>query len=156
MTESTWRTRPVTTEDAREFASWHYEEPYSMYDAAPEDADRYLDPAYDYVAVVDGSDGLVGYCCFGPDACVPGGSYGDEAIDIGAGMRPSLTGRGLGSELLAAALAEACRRSPGRPQRVTIAAFNERAQRLVWRAGFAEVERFRSESGREFVVLVRS
>jgi ribosomal-protein-alanine N-acetyltransferase len=147
--------RPIKPADAQEFATWRYPEPYSMYDAAPEDVDTYLDPANGYMTVTDELGEVIGMCCFGPDARVPGGTYDDDPIDIGTGMRPDLTGQGLGLIFFDAILDEASRRFPGRPLRTTVAAFNERAQRLVFRAGFTEDQRFRSPQGREFLVCVR-
>ncbi len=145
--------RPATREDAEIFASWTYPEPYSMYDASPEDAGHYLDEGY--LTVVRNGDEVVAHCCFGPDARVPGGRYEHDAIDIGAGMRPDLTGQGRGRELLEVVMNEARRRDEGRLLRATIAAFNERALQLVRSLGFQEVEIFANPSGREFVVLIR-
>jgi ribosomal-protein-alanine N-acetyltransferase len=36
---------------------------------------------------------------------VPGGTYGADALDTGGGLRPDLTGRGLGREALEVGLA---------------------------------------------------
>ncbi|HEU5055732.1 MAG TPA: GNAT family N-acetyltransferase [Kofleriaceae bacterium] len=143
----------VTAADARDFASWRY-------DGDPDDPTRYLDPTWAYRTVRDESGRAVGHCCFGADARVPGGCYAggdDQVIDVGGGLRPELTGRGRGSEFLAAVFAEAERIAPGARLRVTIAAFNQRALRLVRRLGFCEDERFTSAGpeGRAFVVLVR-
>ena len=156
MTDDQLRLRPVADDDAREFASWRYPEPYSMYDAGPEAAAHYLDPDNGYVAIVDATEELVAHGCFGAEARVPGGRYEDDAVDIGAGMRPDLTGQGRGGALLQLLIDEAQRRSAGKPLRSTIAAFNERAQQLVRRAGFKEVELFSNPAGREFVVYVLS
>ena len=147
-----WRLRAITEEHARDLATWRYPEPYSLYDAAPEDVETYLDPANGYLAVVDETGRLVAHCCYGADARVPGGAYDQDAIDIGTGMRPELTGRGHGAALLQLVIDEARRRWPGKPLRTTVAAFNGRAQQLVRKAGFQEVEVFISPTGREFVV----
>lgn len=147
--------RDITPDDAREFCTWEYAEPYSLYSTTPDDVDGFLDPGNDYHVVTEDDGSVVGYCCFGVDARVPGGAYPDDAIDLGTGMRPELTGQGRGSAFIGAVIAEAERRWPGVPQRTTVAAFNERAMRMVFRAGFTESEIFRSPQGREFVVLVR-
>jgi [ribosomal protein S18]-alanine N-acetyltransferase len=149
------RIRPVAEEDAREFASWTYPEPYAMYSSSPEDAVWFLDPANGYLTVEDDEHGLVGFCCFGLDARVPGGTYDEEHIDLGTGMRPELTGQGRGREFLGAVIDDCARRFPGKPMRTTVAAFNERARRMVQRAGFRETEIFVSPQAREFVVYVR-
>ncbi len=67
-----------------------------------------------------------------------------------------LTGRGLGDQFLATAVTFARQTFPPQKLRVTIAAFNKRAQRLCQKAGFAEVDRFESENGgRPFLIFVR-
>jgi len=152
----TLHVRDITPADAREFASWTYPEPYSMYDASPEDVEVYLEPANDYRTVIDDDGAIVGLCCFGIDARVPGGDYGADALDVGTGMRPELTGQGRGREFFACVIAEARRLDPGKLLRTTVAAYNERARRMVERAGFRETEIFRSPAGREFVVYSRA
>lgn len=147
------RIHPITEQDAREFATWTYPEPYSIYNSSPEAFEHFLDPANGYLSMEERGQ-VVAYCCFGDEARVPGGSYSDDAVDIGIGTRPDLTGKGRGSELLQSAIAEADRRFPGRPLRATIAAFNERARHLADKFGFEEVERFRAKR-REWVVLVK-
>lgn len=76
--------------------SWRYPEPYSLYDSSPDDFDWLLDPDNGYFAVVNESDDLMTFGCFGHDARVPGGAYDGDAIDWGTGMRPELTGQGHG------------------------------------------------------------
>ncbi len=149
------RVDEVTPAAAREFASWRYPAPYSVYDAEPDDWSRYLDPAWGYLAIVDRDEQLVGHLCFGADARVPGGGYDHPAVDIGAGMRPDLTGQGRGREFMAFVIGEAERRFPGLPLRATVAGFNRRALRLVQSLGFAEVGRFAGPGGQEFAILVR-
>lgn len=155
MTEPVWRLRPVTQQDARDFAKWRYPEPYSLYNAEPGDAEHYLEPANGYFAV-DEYGSLVAHVCYGADARVTGGRYDHDAIDFGAGMRPDRIGGGRGKHLLRVALDEAHERWPGKRLRTTIAAFNERAQHLVRKAGFGEVEIFRSPTGREYIVYVEA
>src|SRR5262249_34048141 len=60
--------RELTRSDAEEIARWKYPEPYSMYDGG--DPDRLLE--YTYFAGLDEEGGVVGFCCFGEDARVPG------------------------------------------------------------------------------------
>jgi [ribosomal protein S18]-alanine N-acetyltransferase len=60
-------------------------------------------------------------------------------LDYGLGLRPDLTGQGLGLEFFRAGLVFA--RERYQPQRVYlhVAAFNERARRVYERAGFSVV-----------------
>lgn len=149
-----WSIRDINQADARDIVSWRYPEPYSLYDSSPGDFAWLLDPDNGYFAVVNESDDLMAFGCFGQDARVPGGTYEGDAIDWGTGMRPELTGQGYGLAFMQLVCDEARRRWPTKPLRTTVAAFNERAQAVVRRMGFQEVEIFVADSGREFVVFV--
>lgn len=151
---------PLRAEQVRAFMQWEYAGPYAMYNMSPADEEGeigfFLDPQNGYFAITDEAGTFLGFCNFGADACVPGGDYTAEAVDIGMGMRPDLTGQGNGAVYAAAVFEFARNHYPDQPQRVTIAEFNERAQQLCRRAGFVQVERFeRAKDGRGFVVMVR-
>jgi ribosomal-protein-alanine N-acetyltransferase len=151
---------PMTPEAAGEVLHWSYAEPYDLYNEDPESAETtvraLLNPAYRYRTMRTGPGELVAYCCFGADARVLGGDYTSEALDIGLGVRPDLTGRGQGHRFVRAVLQYASTELPSAAYRVTIAEFNRRARRVWERAGFVERQRFRRLSdGLAFVVLVR-
>jgi ribosomal-protein-alanine N-acetyltransferase len=99
---------------AREILTWRYEPPYDIYNADPDEAESFiqalLDPGNAYHTFTDEHGNLVGYCCFGADARVPGGDYGADALDIGLGMRPDLTDQGRGFAFFAAIVDFARRR----------------------------------------------
>jgi ribosomal-protein-alanine N-acetyltransferase len=82
-----------------------------------------------YWAVREDADELVGYFDFKPQ--------GEGTLEIGLGLRPDLTGRGLGASFLLAGLEFA--RARFAPERFTlaVATFNERAITVYERAGFA-------------------
>ena len=151
--------RPIDASSARTILCWRYEAPYDLYN---HDAEQFaegmnalLDPANSYYAVTE-AEVLVAYCCFGPDGQVPGGDYQAEALDIGMGVRPDLTGRGRGLEFATAALEFARRSLAPDAVRVTVARFNKRAQRVWENAGFKPVQVFeRVPDGLAFVVLTR-
>ena len=151
--------RPIDEESAREILAWRYAGPYAVYDPGSEDPAAalrtFLDPANAYFAVRDGDGALVAYWCFGPDARVPGGGYAGEALDVGGGVRPELTGRGLGLSLLQAALGFARGRFQPPTFRVTIAAWNARALTVCERAGFVAEQRCANPEGTRFAVLRR-
>ena len=88
---------------------------------------------------------MIAYASFGNDGRVTGGDYSDSAIDIGLGLAPMLTGRGLGAIVLQAILkfAEKTFRRPA--ARLTVARFNQRAIRLYERAGFKATQEFTHE-----------
>jgi ribosomal-protein-alanine N-acetyltransferase len=150
--------QPMDEAGARAILVWRYEPPYDIYNASVEQAEAFvrtlLDPANAYQAIADEEGELVGYCCFGPDARVPGGDYGADALDVGLGVRPDLTGQGRGHDFFAAIVDFARRTFEPRALRVTVAAFNRRAIRVYEEAGFERKQGFqRSGDGTEFVIL---
>jgi ribosomal-protein-alanine N-acetyltransferase len=152
---------PLTPLEAEAIVAWHYPPPYHLYNVAPDEQTEtiayFLNPDNRCFAIRDTNDTFLGYASLGADAQVPGGDYSLNALDLGIGIRPDLTGRGEGKRFLAALVAFAeTQVPPPEHLRVTVAGFNERAQRLVRGGGFAEVQRFaRPKDGLEFVVLVR-
>jgi [ribosomal protein S18]-alanine N-acetyltransferase len=64
-----------------------------------------------------------------------------DVLEIGLGLRPELTGQGLGRDFFLAGLDFARRRWGSVRIVLTVAAFNERARRVYERAGFREVGR---------------
>src|SRR5947209_13820236 len=99
---------PLTVEDAEAIARWRYQPPYDLYNAGPEEieaaAQTYADPASCYLGARDDQGTLIAFICFGVEARVPGGDYTEDALDVGCGLRPELTGRGLGPALIQTAL----------------------------------------------------
>ena len=154
---------PMNDEEARAVVSWRYEAPYDFYDVAKdqEGLEELLGPPErreGYYAVR--SDGeLVGFFCFGPGGQVPGFDYADDGfLDIGLGLRPDLTGRGLGLEFLLAGLDFGRRIFAPAGFRLAVATFNERAIQVYERAGFRRVTVFTHHtSGREqpFLLMTR-
>ena len=150
---------PIDEVCAREIAGWAYEGPHAAYNCPPGEVEDFvggmLDPGNHYYAVRDETGALVGYCCFGLDARVPGGAYGAAAdpsrsgdpaaeafLDVGLGLRPDLTGRGLGAAFLEAIAAFAWEQVSHHRLRVTVAAWNERAIHLYEKAGFRRTHTF--------------
>ena len=149
------RIAPLTRAHADDLATWAYEAPYDIYDLTSATAEELLDPAAGFHAVLAG-DELIGFRSFGPDGQVPGWDYDDAALDTGGGLRPSLTGLGLGRAVIAAGLAHGRARFAPAAFRVTVAGFNARARRTVEPLGFEHVGSFRAaRDGRPFDVLVR-
>lgn len=141
----------LTHADAEAIAGWRYPEPYALYDGG--------DPAHllrhTYFAAIDEESRLIGFCCFGEDARIPGLEEEEGVLDVGAGLRPDLTGIGLGGPFLR----EACRLGdelygPER-FRIVVAAFNRRAQMVAHALGFEARGTLRHDAN-EFVVLTRS
>lgn len=152
--------RTARSDDVRTFASWRYESPYDVYDMTDDledTVDYFLDAGLRCHVLVDGTE-LAGFCTFGRDGQVPGGTYRTNAVDIGLGIRPDLTGRGRGREYVGVVVAKAGQLFPGLPLRVTIAAWNTRALRTWLNAGFAHASRFTihgTSGDTEYVILER-
>jgi RimJ/RimL family protein N-acetyltransferase len=152
--------RKMDEQSAREIVTWRYDAPYDLYNCDPKDTEEtvqtFLDPQHRYYSLWDQAGVLVGYCCFGEDGRVPGGDYEGEALDIGGGLRPDLTGQGLGPGFMEAALEFARRHFPPVASRATVATFNRRALRVCEKAGFRQIQTFEStHSSKPFIILVR-
>lgn len=157
--------KPIKTADICNMYEWEYEPPYHIYnlnsDFSLEEALAYfLAPSYAFYALFDQNtdNEFVGFCSFGLDGRVPGGDYySDVALDIGMGIKPERTGCGLGTQFVYAVTAFAESNFHPPLLRVTVAEFNQRAQRVWQRAGFREASRFLSTNGkRPFIIYTRS
>lgn len=151
---------PIDEASARAVMSWRYSEPYDIYNLASGEAEddlQYLiDPQNAFYCVANRDGELVAYCSFSLDGQVPGGDYSAEALDIGMGIHPDLTGQGRGSLYVKAVLDFARRAFAPVAFRVTVAEFNRRAIRVWEKARFQPVERFRGgKNNRVYVILVR-
>lgn len=125
----------MDAERAEEIAGWRYPPPYDIYDGEPAEAGLMTRTESRYSAVLD-DEQLVGFCCLGGEARVPGMRERDGVLDVGAGLRPDLIGRGLGARFFTAVMDYAWREDPRALLRVCIAEFNLRAQRAVLFIGF--------------------
>lgn len=97
---------------------------------------------------------LLAFCSFGSDGQVPGGDYGAEALDIGIGMRPDLTGQGQGFSYVQTILNFAKRTFNPPAFRVTIAEFNIRARRVWEKSDFKPQQRFQATHNTRFFVVL--
>jgi ribosomal-protein-alanine N-acetyltransferase len=155
--------RPMDEDGALTLIGWRYEAPYDIYQLNPSLIELptfvafLVDPANRYYRIDSPRAELEAFCCVGDDAQVSGGDYAAEALDLGLGVRPDLTGRGLGAGYAQALAGFASRRFAPALLRVTIAGFNVRAQRVWKKIGFVQVQEFLAErTGRSFVILTRS
>jgi RimJ/RimL family protein N-acetyltransferase len=152
---------PMTHDAARAILSWRYGEPYELYNADPanliDDLAALTDPSYHYFSVHDEDGELIAFCCFGEDAQVRGGDYAAPALDVGVGMRPDLTGRGQGAELIRNVLAWGQQAFGPTAFRCTVAAFNKRAQKACRQNGFRKSATFRRPSDKQqFLIFTRA
>jgi ribosomal-protein-alanine N-acetyltransferase len=147
----------LTVMDAAVIADWRYADEWSTYDIPAverESSVAYMaDPANGYFAVRL-RDELVGFCSVGADGQVPGGPYDGSAIDVGAGMRPDLVGRGEGAAFLHEVVAFLRSIHGDAALRATIASWNKRALRAAHAVGFEPRSTFLNPSGNEFTMLI--
>src|SRR5215472_8179555 len=145
---------PMTPAYAADIVTWQYQPPYDCYDMTSANPAFIADPASGFFALV-GRKELIGFRSFGVDGQVPGGDYDDSALDTGGGLRPNLTGRGLGRRAITTGLEFGRLQFAPPAFRVTVASFNERALRVVRSLGFRDVSSFRAlTDGSSFEVLV--
>ena len=147
FTPNSLQLTPLSEADARSILEWRYNPPYDWYNPPPlsdEAVANLIDPQWQFQSIKAGNQ-LIAYASFGNDGRVTGGDYSDPAIDIGLGLAPKLTGRGLGAIVLQAILefAQTTVKSPA--ARLTVARFNQRAIRLYERAGFQPTQEFTHE-----------
>ena len=148
---------PLSEADARSILEWRYNPPYDWYNPPPlsdEAVANLINPNWQFHSIKSGNT-LIAYASFGNDGRVTGGDYSDPAIDIGLGLAPALTDRGLGAIVLQAILEFAKTTFPNPAARLTVARFNQRAIRLYDRAGFKLTQEFSHERV-AYWVMVRS
>lgn len=142
------RVRRLTRADAEAIATWHYPGRESTYDELEP-----VTPERGYWAVVRGRE-LVGKCCFGAPARVPGVQEEEGILDVGYGLRPDLVGQGLGPAFVAAILDFASGEFGPRRFRLLVLDWNRRSQKVAAALGFQKDGVVGSGEG-EFVVLTR-
>jgi [ribosomal protein S18]-alanine N-acetyltransferase len=140
------RIEPATPEVLAQRAGWRYPPPYDFYDddgIPPHNPERFFG-AYD------------------EDGTLAGFFYFDDRRDsvfYGLGIRPDLTGRGLGLEFVRAGIEFARGRFGPKRLVLDVAEFNERAIRVYERAGFSRtgsrVRRFENWGDVPFVDMER-
>ncbi|MDR4982457.1 GNAT family N-acetyltransferase [Bacillus cereus] len=147
----------LTEEEAMEINTWTYEEPYNLYSFSGEKEviEELLDGTY--YGCCDDKGEFIGYFCFGENAQVPGGRdanlyTGENVVDIGLGMKPALTGKGMGKTFFQAGIVFAAKELKSKHIRLSVATFNIRAITLYKNIGFQKGPIFLSR-GREFMLM---
>ena len=126
-----YQIRQLSIEDGMAIAMWRRPGPWAVHDA--------LEPPREdegYWAVEDTYGQLVGFCCFGEAARVPGLQETPHMLDVALGLRPDLIGYGLSAEVARVVVARAHQVAAGRRLRTVVAASNTPARRAAERAGF--------------------
>jgi [ribosomal protein S18]-alanine N-acetyltransferase len=132
----------MTQAEAETVATWTYDEPYSFYDshADADDLAELVDPGLrgnSYFSAHDENGEVIGFFQF---------ERLDDIVDVGLGLRPDLTGRGLGLAYVESGLAFARKRFSPRRFTLSVATFNQRAITVYERAGFVVARRYMHET----------
>ena len=136
-TASGWHIVPMTEEYAAEYLGWNYSAPYDFYNIPEKNRQECMEEikgAIDnWFAVADDSGMLKGFYEFSFHE-----EQGEKVMEIGLGMRPEETGKGMGLKFVNAGISYA--RSFYHYERGTVvmlaADFNRRAIKTYERAGF--------------------
>ena len=120
-------------------SNWHYGDIYSLYDMAADEDDLriFMDSSNwrDKIkAVLNEGDELVGWASFSTE---------DDEFWLSLGLRPDLTGQGLGTEFVLECVGYAVSQySPVNDIiKLAVAFFNERAIKVYQKAGFVETSK---------------
>ncbi|KST65960.1 GNAT family N-acetyltransferase [Mastigocoleus testarum] len=145
--------------NARIILNWRYEKPYDFYNPdsshIEENIQEFTNPQNAYYSLTNSNSELVAHCCFGTEARVSDGNYSVEALDIGLGMNPRFTKRGLALRTINAIIDFGNAKFLATLFRVTVAEFNQQALRICEKAGFKEIERFqRKQDGKYFLIMI--
>jgi ribosomal-protein-alanine N-acetyltransferase len=140
--------RALTEDDARAIAAWRYPGRYATYDVG-----GMVNSERGFWAV-EHEGALVGYCCFGQEARVPGVHEEPGVLDVGYGMRPDMMGHGSGKKFISSILEFGERKFSPRRYRLMVLDWNARSRAAARSAGFDEERSVRSTEG-TFVVMTR-
>lgn len=150
--------RNMTETYAIEVLCWKYERPYNFYNQVLTSHAIMELTGNKYYVVFDRYDVLIGFFCVGASAKVPAGyphgAYQEACVDVGLGMKPAFTGKGLGFSFFSAILDFVAENYEGIDIRLTVATFNKRAIRLYEKSGFVEQTKFQSERA-EFSTMIK-
>jgi [ribosomal protein S18]-alanine N-acetyltransferase len=119
---------PATRAAITEMVGWQYGPPFEFYDGdgvPPKNPERFFE-------VRDEAGTLVGFYYL---------EERGDAVFLGLGLRPELTGRGLGLDFVCAGVEFAISRFEPHRVILDVASFNERAIKVYKRAGFVETGR---------------
>jgi ribosomal-protein-alanine N-acetyltransferase len=147
-----YKFRVMTQEQAEEIAyNWHYDSIYSFYDitADEEDLAEFLDPKQrgDSKFTVYKKDEVIGFFSFT--------QKDPNTIDIGLGMKPELTGKGLGLEFIEAGIQFAKKEYSPQLLTLSVATFNKRAITVYKRAGFEPIATFEQKTNGSLFEFVK-
>lgn len=129
--------RKPTEKDSNDIVKWKYEGIYSFYDndkteAKKEWASNIHNEENTFV-LYDEQNQLIGNCCF---------DFDEGEIMLGVQMRPKLTGKGMGTEIVKNILIFGREKYKFEEIKLCVAKFNQRAIRVYEKLGFEIEEEF--------------
>ena len=132
----------LSQEQAENIASnWYYEGEYAFYDFAADEEDlaELLNPQErgDKYYIVKKANEEIGFFYFENEG---------DSVEIGLGMKPELTGKGMGLDFVKAGLSYAILNYNPKEITLSVATFNERGIRVYKRAGFESVKTFMQDT----------
>lgn len=131
----------MNDEYAKDIAyGWKYDGKYSFYDmtADEEDLQEFLQEENwkdQYFAVLNKKEELIGFYSF---------SFIDDTMWLGFGLKPELTGRGLGEDFILSGIEFGIEKFSYQKDHImlAVASFNERAINAYTKMGFKPVEKY--------------
>jgi [ribosomal protein S18]-alanine N-acetyltransferase len=129
----------ISQEQAEKILNWHYEGEYSFYDYKNDEENlvKLMSPRGDIYYMVKKGNEEVGFFCY---------EIEEDSAEIGLGMKPDLTGRGMGLVFLKAGINFAISKYNPKEITLSVATFNKRAIKVYERAGFESVKTFMQDT----------
>ncbi|WP_082795308.1 GNAT family N-acetyltransferase [Alkalihalobacillus trypoxylicola] len=149
---------PMSDMYAKQILQWTYDKPYDFYNM-PNTLNSYFELMNGtYYVVCCKPNDLIGFFCYGKSAQVPAehhqGLYNYPCIDIGLGLHPQLTGKGMGYSFFNVVSQFIQTQQPNYRLRLTVASFNKRAIKLYQKFHFKEVASF--QVGKiDFLIMIQ-
>ena len=133
----------LTIEDAMDIAMWRMPGPWAVQDSLEPPP-----PDEGFWAVRDVAARLVGYCCFGEGARLPGLAHSPGKLDVALGMGPQYAGRKLSHQFAEAVVAHARSIGENRVLRCAVPSWNAKGRHTSEAAGFHLVGSHEVKGGR--------
>lgn len=143
--------RKPTKKDGEIIATWKYDGEYSFYNNDKTEAKQQwtlnISEEENAFVIYDDNNELIGNCSF---------DYEDEQYTLGVQMRPDLTGKGMGTEIVKSILDFGKEKYKFNNIELLVATFNTRAIRVYEKLGFKKIDQFMwhvNNEDKEFIAM---